>query len=103
MNLQTGTIEITGLSQEILQTIDRKAREAGSTAEAYVRTLIEQEYALLSLSPLQLETLRQEVAAGRDQIQQGQCRTYDSADAMMDDIENELQQRLGRNQPETIQ
>lgn len=98
MSIQTGTIEITGLSQNILQTIDRKAREAGSTAEAYLRTLIEQEYALLTLSPLQIETLRREVELGRDQIEQGQCRRYDSADAMMDDIESELRNRIARNQ-----
>lgn len=94
MNSQTGAIEITGLSQEILQTIERRARDAGSTAEAYLRTLIEQEYALLKLSSPQIESLRQEVELGRDQIRQGQYRRYDSPDAMMDDIEAELRNRL---------
>ena len=91
---QTGTIEITGLSQEILQTIERRARDAGSTAEAYLRTLIEQEYALLTLSPPQIESLRHEIELGRDQIRQGQYRRYDSPDAMMDDLEAELRNRL---------
>lgn len=99
MNLQAGTIEITGLSQEILQTIDRKAREAGSSAEGYLRTLIEQEYAMLTLSLPQVETLRKEAKLGRDQIQQGQCRRYDSPDEMMDDIEAELRDRLASNHP----
>lgn len=94
MNAQTGTIEITGLSQEILQMIDHKAREAGSTAEAYLRTLIEQEYSLLALSPPEIESLRNEVELGRDQIRQGQCRRYNSADEMMDDVEAELRNRL---------
>ncbi len=94
---QTGTIEITGLSQEILQTIERRARDAGSTAEAYLRTLIEQEYALLTLSSPQIETLRHEIELGRDQIRQGQYRLYDSPDAMMDDIEAELRSRLASN------
>ena len=97
MSIQTGTIEITGLSHEILRTIDHKAQEAGSTAEAYLRTLIEQEYAWLTLSPPQIETLRKEVELGRDQIQQGQFRRYDSAHAMMDDIEAELRNRITRN------
>lgn len=99
MNIQTGTIEITGLSQEILQTIDRKARDAGSSAEAYLRTLIEQEYSQLTLSASQIETLRKEVELGRDQIRQGQYRRYDSADEMMDDIEAELASRLVGNRP----
>lgn len=103
MNLQTGAIEITGLSAEILLTIDRKAKEAGSTAEAYLRTLIEQEYALLNFPPSQVEPLRKEVELGRDQIQQGQCRQYDSADAMMDDLEAELRSRLSQNKAGAVE
>lgn len=103
MSSQTGTIEITGLSQEILQTIERRARDAGSTAEAYLRTLIEQEYALLTLSSSQIESLRHDVEYGRDQIRQGQCHRYDSPDAMMDDVEAELRNRLAGNPPGVAQ
>ena len=97
MNPQTGTIEITGLSQEILQTIDRKAREAGSTIEGYLRTLIEQEHSLLTLTSPQIELLRREIELGRNQIQQGLYRRYNSPDAMMDDIEAELRRRISQN------
>ena len=96
MNLQTGTIEITGLSPEMLQTLDRKAKDADTTAEEYLRTLIEQECAYLTFSPSQLETLRQEVQLGRDQIAQGRFRVYDSADAMMDDIEAQIAKRAAQ-------
>ena len=99
MNIQTGTIEITGLSPEILKAIDEKAREAGTTAEGYLRTWIEQEYAQLLFSPQQVEELRKKIQAGRDQITQGQFYQYASADEMMDDLEAEIEKRTanGKN------
>ncbi len=96
MNLQTSSIEITGLSPELLRTIDQRAREAGHTAEEFLRTWIEQAYTELSLSPPQIETLRKEVQLGRDQLAQGQFRTYASADEMMDDIEAEIARRAAQ-------
>ena len=41
MNLETGTLEITGLRFETLQALKDKAREAGKTVEEYLRTVIE--------------------------------------------------------------
>jgi hypothetical protein len=78
MDIQTGTIEITGLRPEILQTIDEKAKAAGSTAEDYVRTLIEQDYAQLDFTPEQIESIRQAALHGRDQIRQGNCSRYNT-------------------------
>ncbi|MFN0108875.1 MAG: hypothetical protein ACKVZH_08470 [Blastocatellia bacterium] len=43
MNLQTGTIEITGLRFETLRILDTKARESGKSVEDYTRELIEEE------------------------------------------------------------
>jgi hypothetical protein len=51
MNIQTGTIEITGVNPEILRRLDQRAKAAGSTAEDYVRALIEQEYAQMEFPP----------------------------------------------------
>ena len=93
MNLQTGTIEITGLRPEILQNLDHRAKSSGSTAEAYIRTLIEQDYAQLDFSPQQIESIRQAALHGRDQIRQGNCSRYDTVDEMMDDIEATIEAR----------
>lgn len=41
MSLQTGTIEITGLTFETLKALNDKARGSGKTAEQYARRLIE--------------------------------------------------------------
>ncbi len=43
MNLDTGTLEITGLRFETLQALVEKARAAGKTVEEYLRTVIEAE------------------------------------------------------------
>ena len=40
--MQTGTLEITGIRLETLNTLAQKAREVGSTMEDYARALIEQ-------------------------------------------------------------
>ncbi len=37
MNTQTGSIEITGLSLDVLSNIEQKARAAGTTAESYLK------------------------------------------------------------------
>lgn len=97
MNMQTGTIEITGLSAEVLKSLDRKAKDAATTAEEYLRALIEQECLQPSFTPSQLETLRQEVQLGRDQITQGRFHVYESADALMDSIEAKLAQGSNGN------
>ena len=98
MNIQAGTIEISGLNPEILRRLDQRAKAAGSTAEDYVRALIEQEYAQMEFTPAQTEMLRQEVAYGGEQIQQGNYSRYNSVGEMMDDIEATLQERLARKQ-----
>ena len=48
----------------------------GSTAEAYVRTLIEQDYAQLDFTPEQIESIRRAALRGREQIRQGQCSRH---------------------------
>jgi hypothetical protein len=93
MNPQTGSIEITGLSLEVLSNIEQRAKAAGTTAENYLRTWIEQEYTLLDFSAEQLEELRQAALRGREQIEQGQYRTYTTADEMLDDLEAEVRNR----------
>lgn len=98
MNLQTGTIEITGLSIELMQEIDRRARAMGHTAEEYLRTVIEQQSAYLLFSSEETETLRQELQAARDQIDQGNFYAYPSVNAMMDDIEAEAARRIQQKQ-----
>lgn len=92
------TIEITGVNPEILQRLDQRAKAAGSTAEDYVRALIEQEYAQMEFTPAQTATLRQEVAYGGEQIQQGNYSRCNTVGEMMDDIEATLQQRLAGKQ-----
>ena len=96
MNPQTGSIEITGLSLEVLSNIEQRAKAAGTTAEGYLRTWIEQEYTSLAFSAKQLEELRQAALRGREQIAQGQCRTYSTADEMLDDIEAEVSKRAAQ-------
>lgn len=98
MNIQMGTIKITGLNPEILRRLDQRAKAVGSTAEDYVRALIEQEYAQLDFTQQQLETLRQEVLQGGEQIRQGNCSRYDTVGEMLDEIENTIQERLARKQ-----
>jgi hypothetical protein len=94
MNPQTGTLEVTGLNPKMLQALDQRAKACGTTAEAYVRTLIEQDSAQFDFTPEQFETLRQEVLAGGEQIRQGNCSRYDTVDEMMDEIEATIQTRL---------
>ena len=96
MNTQTGSIEITGLSLEVLSNIEQKASAAGTTAESYLRTWIEQEYSALLMPNEQPEDLRQAALRGREQIAQGQCRTYATADELMDDIEAEVSRRAAQ-------
>jgi predicted DNA-binding protein len=98
MNIQTGTIEITGVNPEILRRLDQRAKAAESTAEDYVRALIEQEYAQMEFTPAQTETLRQEVTNGGEQIQQGNYSRYNTVGEMMDGIEATFQERLARKQ-----
>ncbi|MBI1761988.1 MAG: hypothetical protein HYR56_11195 [Acidobacteria bacterium] len=96
MNSQSGTLEITGLNPKILQALDQRAKAFGTTAEAYVRTLIEQDSAQFDFTPEQFETLRQEVLFGGEQIRQGHCSPYDTVDEMMDEIEATIQVRLAK-------
>ena len=96
MSLQTGSIEITGLSLEVLSNIEQLAKAAGTTAEGYLRTWIEQEYTPLVFSAEQLDELRQAALRGREQIAQGQCRTYATADEWLDDIETEVSKRAAQ-------
>ena len=93
MNLQTGTIEITGLSAEILLAIDQRATAAGHTTEEYLRTMIEQQHAELNFSAEETELLRKKLQAARAQMDQGNYKAYPSVDAMMDDIEAKIEQR----------
>ena len=87
MNLQTGSLEITGLNPKVLQALDQRAKAIGTTAEDYVRNLIEQDSAQFDFTPEQFERLRQEVQAGGAQIRQGQCSKYETVDEMMNDLE----------------
>lgn len=103
MNIQTGSIEITGLNPEVLKIIDEKAREAGTTAEGYLRTWIEQEYTQLLFSPQQIDELRKKIQAGRDQITQGQFYQYASADEMMNDVEAEIERRTANRKSDLTQ
>jgi hypothetical protein len=93
MNLQTGTIELTGLSSEVLLNLDQRARAAGVSVENFLCTWIEQEYTKLIFTPEEIEELRAAAQRGRDQIAQGQCRRYANADELMDDIEAEVAKR----------
>ncbi len=93
MNLQTGTLEVTGINPKVLISLDQRAKAIGTTAEAYVRKLIEQDSAQFDFTPEQFEKLRQEVLAGGEQIRQGNCSRYDSVDEMMDEIEATIQAR----------
>ncbi len=93
MSLQTGTVEITGLSVELLKEIDQRAGAAGHTVEDYLRALIEQQHVRLDFSPDEVVVLRQELQAARDQIDRGNFYAYPSVDAMMDDIEAEIENR----------
>lgn len=96
MNVQTGSIEITGLSAEILSQIEQRARAAGTTAEDYLRTWIEQEYQPLLFSAEQLAEFRQAAQRGLDQIAQGHTRTYSTADALFDELEATLADRRSK-------
>jgi hypothetical protein len=94
MSLSTATIAITGLSAEALRTIDQRATATGHSREEYVRNLLEEEHGPLDFSSEQLAVLRQEIQIGLDQLAQGKCRTYESADALMDDIEAETARQI---------
>ncbi len=98
MNLQTGTIEITGLSAEILLAIDQRATAAGHTTDEYLRTMVEQQYAELNFSAEETELLRKKLQAVRAQMDQGNYQAYPSVDAMMDDIEAKIAQRAQQRQ-----
>ncbi len=96
MNLQTGTLEVTGLNPKTLLALDQRAKAIGTTAEVYVRKLIEDDSAQFDFTTAQYETLRQEVLYGDEQIRLGNCSRYDTVDEMMDEIEATLQARLAR-------
>ena len=93
MNLQTGTIKITGLSAEVLLAIDQRATAAGHTTEECLRTMIEQQYTELKFTPEETEALREKLQTARAQIDQGNYQAYPSVNAMMDDIEAKIEQR----------
>lgn len=98
MNLQTGTIELSGLPSEVLLNIDAQARAAGMSAEGFLCTWIEQEYTKLTFTPEEAQELREAALRGREQIAQGKYRRYANADEMMADIEVEVaKRRAARN------
>jgi hypothetical protein len=70
--MQTGTLEITGIQLETLDTLAEKAREVGSTVEDYARILIEQG---LSQQAPQWEEERREaiegIREGLESVRQG--------------------------------
>lgn len=45
MNIQNGTVEVTGLRTETLEALSAKARQAGKTIGEYIRNLLETEVA----------------------------------------------------------
>jgi hypothetical protein len=92
----TATIAVTGLSAEALRTIDQRATATGHSREEYVRDLLEDEHGPLDFTPEQLAVLRKEIQVGLDQLAQGKCRTYESADALMDDIEAEAARQIAQ-------
>jgi hypothetical protein len=94
MDFQTGTITITGLNPDLLRKIHERAMTVGYTAEEYLREFIEQQHTWIHFTPEETEELRKQLQAGLDDIAQGRCRTYPSADALMDDIEAKIEQRL---------
>ena len=94
MDLQTGTITITGLNPDLLLKIHERASTVGYTAEEYLREFIEQQHTWIQFTPEETEDLRKQLQAGLNDIAQGRCRTYPSADALMDDIEAEAERRL---------
>ena len=99
MNAQTVSIEITGVSLDALNNIEQKARSIGSTAEAYLRTLIEQESTSLDFTPEELDEYRQAALQSREQFAQGNYRVYATGDELMDDIEARVKERRAqRNQ-----
>ena len=93
MNLQTGTIELSGLTPEVLLNIDERARAVGMSAEGFLCTWIEQEYTKLTFTPEEAQELREAALHGREQIAQGKYRRYANADEMMADIEAEVAKR----------
>jgi hypothetical protein len=93
MNVQAGTIELTGLNPEVLRNIDHQARAMGLTAESFLVTWLEQEYAAPTFTPAELAELREAALRGREQIAQGNFRRYANADEMMDDIQAEVAKR----------
>lgn len=96
MSLSTATIAVTGLSAEALRTIDQRATAIGHTREDYVRDLLEEEHGPLDFTPEQLAALSQEIQVGLAQLAQGKCRTYESADALMDNIEAKAARQLAQ-------
>ncbi len=103
MNLQTGTIELTGLKPEVLRNIEQQARAVGLTAESFLSTWIEQEYASPTFTPEEIAELREAALRGREQIAQGNFRRYANADELMNDIQAEVaNRRAARKSHETI-
>ena len=101
MNVQTGSIEITGVSLDALNSIEQRAKAVGSTAEAYLRTLIEQECASLNFTPEELDEYRQAALRSQEQIAQGHYRVYANGDELMDDIEAEVKKRRSQRNQKT--
>ena len=103
MNLQTGTIELSGLAPEVLLNIEEQARIAGMTAENFLCTWVEQRFTPLDFTPQELEELREAALRSREQIARGQFRVYANGDELMDDIEAEVaKRRAARENNKTI-
>ena len=104
MNLQTGTIEISGLNPAVLLNIEEQARTVGMTAESFLCTWVEQRFMPLDFTPQELEELREAALRSREQIAQGHYRVYANGDELMDDIEAEVKKRrTQRNQEAAVQ
>lgn len=67
---------------------------ASEVVREALRLLQEQD----EIKRIRLEELRSEIKAGADQIRQGKYKVYETADALIDDIEKRGKERLAAKQ-----
>ncbi|MGI8641514.1 MAG: hypothetical protein ACR2MG_16410 [Pyrinomonadaceae bacterium] len=81
----TDTIEVLGLSEAVVEAVNERAKEVGTTTEEYVRYLIEQDIA----SPLNVRVL---YAPVREQIKASGISEED-LDALLEEAREEVYQK----------
>jgi hypothetical protein len=80
----TDTIQVSGLSEAVVEAVSKRAKEVGATTEEYVRYLIEEDVA----SPLNIRVL---YAPVREQI-----KASGTSDEELDDLLEEAREEVCR-------